>query len=756
MSKSIKKVIPYFFILLILAGIFGLAGKTDASQANQNEPCTYTVTVGGQFANNPPCVGVNGPQQTAAVPPPASTGNALYDSLSTCPPVSGCVGMVLYWLFYSIPSFLLSVAANFFNVIVSMTIQSDLYSNATFVGNAWEVVRDLSNIFFILILLYVAVQTILGLGHETKKVIVQVVIMALLINFSMFFSKIIIDTSNILALVFYNKINVTIVKDDKTLDTNYVPVLRGGTDKDVSGKMMGYFDPTKILTDKFFDKFRRTEYTFSATGALAATAGGALVGSWVPIVGTLVGGLVGIVGYSLSGFSNSVPIAISIGFILTAGSIIIFATYAFFMAGLAFLARMIELWILIIFSPFAFMSSTMPNILGNMKYIGWKSWIDRILKLSFMAPIFMFFMYLIFMIIQSNIFTSLVDRTDPEKQTWMETLLFMIIPAMVILILLMKATKYAKEASGEVGQMVINGTKFAAGLAVGGTALGGAQILRGSVGAFMKGASTGDTEARKLATGDPTLGKFGRTVGKLQQITGIDRLQQTVGRKLNADQHNVEHAAHARHELDNATGEVTHGRKKKFDELNGQERFEVKRKIARDRVVRENQGNTQGTAGLALGTRKWDALTNAERATIYGHINLNAHGDEDPAHGLILRSPSTDGLIQDARRKQGIISNAVQSSVTGSYDIRNIANVIAKEQSTGFAKMAMGLTGALAMGMRGGFKSMGVNYGESQKSFFKDLANTISESLKSVKINVDTSHVGEVKKEDGKGGGGHH
>ena len=471
-----RKYAPYILILIILIGLFSPMVQVSAQPAPLGPPAPTAE------------------QQAALDKATKSSGNALYDSLSNCPPVDGCIAVILYWLFYYIPSFLLGVIANFFDVIIALTIQSTLYAQATFVGNAWAVVRDFSNIFFILVLLYVAIQTILGLGHETKKIIVKVVIMALLINFSMFFTKIVIDSSNILALVFYNKLNVTVVKDGKTTDTNYIPALAGGVDKDVAGKMMAYFDPTKVLSEEFFDKFRQNTYTFSLKGAALAAGGGALVGSWIPILGTGVGAVVGVVGYSLSGFGNSIPLSISAGFIIISGLIIIFAAYAFFIAGLSFLSRMIELWILIIFSPFAFMSSIIPK-LSDMEYIGWEAWLKRLLKVSFMAPIFMFFLYLIFMVIQSNIFSSLVARSD-LKQGWMETIIFMIIPALIILILLYKATKFAKEGSGQLGEMMMKGLKVAGGLALGAATGGSAIAARATIGRA-GAAAAGSKWARK-------------------------------------------------------------------------------------------------------------------------------------------------------------------------------------------------------------------------------------------------------------------
>jgi hypothetical protein len=42
-------------------------------------------------------------------------------------------------------------------------------------------------------------------------------------------------------------------------------------------------------------------------------------------------------------------------------------------------------------------------------------------------------------------------------------------------------------------------------------------------------------------------------------------------------------------------------------------------------------------------------------------------------------------------------------------------------------------------------------------NFMKDLGNTISDSLKNMKVNVDLSHVGETKSSaDAHGGGGGH
>lgn len=789
MPKQIKKIIPYFLILIILVGLFRPMGEVKADPVIVGTPAAATIAA------------------PAAVPTPTQTlttteGSALAENNGSCKTllvgdVEDCLVKIAYYVFYVFPAFLLTLSAKLFNILIALTLSSSLYT-ATFISEGWAVVRDFVNIFFILILLYVAIQTILGMGHETKKIIVRVIIMALLINFSMFFTKVIIDSSNILALVFYNKI------DSKSKD--YIPSTKisatGVQEKDFTGSMVSAFDPTKLMSADFFKKAKeKTQSVGVGTiGTAGYVAGGAYVGSFIPIpiVGTAVGAAGGyaiskVVGLFIT--TDKVPPGLMIGIIVSAGLIMLFAAYCFFIAGMSFLSRLIELWILIIFSPFAFMSWPIPKLSGTPS-IGWDEWLKRVLKLSFMAPIFMFFLYLIFKLINTNIFQSFVDR-NYEQQGTLEAIVLIVLPSLVILILLNRATKYAKDASGELGSAVISGAKLVAGLAVGGAALGGASILRGSVGAFMKGASTGDTAAGRLSENtariaanrlriaDPHttgLQKFQARIdnlkagsdirsGLLQQKFGIEKAQKAVGKILNEDQHDVEHAGHARHDLDKAANEITPG--KKWEELNGQQRYEARRQIARDRVVRDNQGAAPAAAPTALapspsyvaglgagfGTRGWDKLTTAERALVdrsaaVGHDPVADHAMAGGA--LDTHTTVADKLIIDARKKQDIASNVIQSGVTGSYDVRNLANVIAKEQSTGFAKMAMGITGALAMGMRGGFKSMGVNYGESQKNFFKDLGNTVTEALKSAKINVDLSHVGEVKKEENKGGGGHH
>lgn len=464
-----KKYAPYIFILIIiLVGLFSPIRKVNAES-----PYDACIRINGVGNATSLCLGqskVDTPAGTTCTAPntpagctPAANKTALQkyvedhgcgfgmtDHSSLWP---GCFVSASYGLFYVIPSWLLYVSAYFFNVLISITLSSKLFAGSTFIPAAWGVVRDLSNIFFILILLFIAIEVILGLGGiNVKKTIAKVVIIALLINFSMFFTQVIIDTSNILALIFYNKISVATV--DKSGNIVDRPYDSAAGEKDVAGGMVSAFDPTTLISADFFAQAVKHP----------------------PVNGKAVDD------------DKEVSFGIMIGIILIAGLLMFFASYCLFVAGISFVGRMIELFILIIFSPFAFMSSTVPKLAG-VEYLGWDAWFKRLITVSFMAPIFMFFLYFIFMLISAkpSVFGNILDTS---KKSLIETILLVVIPAMIILILLLKATDFAKKGGGKLGEVVMKGAKMAGGLALG-AATGGAALLgAGAVGSLASRAAS--------------------------------------------------------------------------------------------------------------------------------------------------------------------------------------------------------------------------------------------------------------------------
>lgn len=77
------------------------------------------------------------------------------------------------------------------------------------ISNIWTIVRDFSNILFIFGLLFVGFQTILNIETiNTKKTLAAIIVGALLINFSLFFTKIVIDISNVFAVQVYELFDI--------------------------------------------------------------------------------------------------------------------------------------------------------------------------------------------------------------------------------------------------------------------------------------------------------------------------------------------------------------------------------------------------------------------------------------------------------------------------------------------------------------------------------------------------------------------
>lgn len=116
-------------------------------------------------------------------------------------------------LILKITSLLTALSGGILNFVVDYTIvkMAVHYKDMDSISSAWGTVRDVANMGFIFILLYASIQMILGIGKDTRKLIVNIIIAALLINFSMFFTQIIIDAANIIALTFYHAIVPTAV-----------------------------------------------------------------------------------------------------------------------------------------------------------------------------------------------------------------------------------------------------------------------------------------------------------------------------------------------------------------------------------------------------------------------------------------------------------------------------------------------------------------------------------------------------------------
>src|SRR5665811_214452 len=83
--------------------------------------------------------------------------------------------------------------------------QYDNFTNSAVIINGWAMVRDISNMFFVVILMIIAFGTILHLeNYNYKKWLPKLILMAILINFSKTICGLLIDVSQVVMLTFVN------------------------------------------------------------------------------------------------------------------------------------------------------------------------------------------------------------------------------------------------------------------------------------------------------------------------------------------------------------------------------------------------------------------------------------------------------------------------------------------------------------------------------------------------------------------------
>ncbi len=658
----------------------GLAGNTLANYENEDKCKTarnVATTLGYTIVQD--CIKSVGKGEKLSAQQDKDVDSVEFGCRWWKPISLNCLVAGLYYLIFQPLAWISAGAAAILDYFVYYSISDEAYRNS-FVGKGWGVIRDIANIFFIIGLLFIAIKTILGINTtNNKKMLVGIVLFALLINFSLFTTQVIIDASNILARIFYHQVD--------PVDGNGVKIGDGKDQRSVTVGLVRQFDPVDMVGKP---PMQGDEETVDVSERQ-------LLGKFLLMV------ILSII-------------------------MMVFMIYIFLSVSFLFVARVASLWILMIFSPLAFASHAIST---KIKGFGWDEWLPNVLKNAFMAPIFVFFLYIIIQF--GDLFENSVTAKGSDD-TFILSALNVIIPFMLVFVLLKQAKTLAVEYSGEMGKTITAGAAAIGGLALGGAALGGAALGRSTIGAYMKGASTGDTAAQRFRDGT-SRGFIDKFKGRITNGSNWENWQKKVGARVNKDQAKVEHSAHARFELDKTAGEKYHG--KKYSDLTAPERAEVKDILSKNKIAQADYG------------KNFSSLNKFEKKKVVDKLKINSMMPGYVDHGTMLE--------REARKKQGVISNLVQSSRTGSMDLRNLSKVTANEGDTGLSKLTSGITALTGTLMRGSLKkTVGFNYGEGQKSFFKDLGHTITEALKGASFKVDLTDVGKVEKEKHGGGGAHH
>ena len=366
--------------------------------------------------------------------------------------VSGCLAQILYYGLFVPTSYLFALSGTFFDNTFSYSVQSSSYKSS-FVVQGWGLVRDFCNMFFIFIMLYIAISTILNLhGFNTKSTIINVIVIGLFINFSLFATQVIIDSSNIMARVFYNSDAIKITEKGIDGATNVVSAIGPDGIIPLSAALVNKVNPQNIIINS------------AKVGQIS----------------------------DLGGKSTSVDLGAGTFILITllAVGINIVGFVIFLSIGLVFVVRVVGLWIAMILSPLAFFTYILPEQMAGWKMVGWKNWWPETLKMAFMAPIFIFFLYIILKFLELDLISNSSGKTG------IPFVISTMIPFAFIMVLMMKAKKIAVDMSGEMGNAVSKIGGVASGLVLGGAVGLGAMAMKGTVGRLGSAVANSDRVKR--------------------------------------------------------------------------------------------------------------------------------------------------------------------------------------------------------------------------------------------------------------------
>ncbi len=214
-SRTNKKLAFFskgLFVSLVLATfIFGGVAVPYATQAQTVCPTGSTAApdFGGTGASTP-CI-ENSSQQTLSQGVKAlgdATGNILKTIGSAFYGAMLELIVLASYIGFTIANYLLGITGVLFNFAVVYLV----FNFATTLGNspgmlvAWGVLRDFANIILLFGFIFMGVITILDLhSYPVQKTIPKFIIIAVLMNFSLLGTSIIIDGANVLAAVMYNQ-----------------------------------------------------------------------------------------------------------------------------------------------------------------------------------------------------------------------------------------------------------------------------------------------------------------------------------------------------------------------------------------------------------------------------------------------------------------------------------------------------------------------------------------------------------------------
>ncbi len=252
----------------------------------------------------------------------------------------GQIGALFFTILAALLGMIISLLMTLDGLITLFVIAIAQYNNfvsADVVTKGWPLVRDVCNMFFIVVLLVIAFSTIIGYKEfEYKRYVPRLLLMAVLINFSKTLVGLMIDFSQVVMLTFVN-----------------------GFKDAAFGNFVRMFGMDKIMT--IYKSGLSSGYS-----AMVAQSGSLIIAD---LFGILMLGLVGTL-------------------------LVIMLIYL--------VARVVSLWIILIFSPLAFFIWSLPPKLQKIVAAFSSDWWQQLASWLAGGPLMAFFLWLTLAIFASS------------------------------------------------------------------------------------------------------------------------------------------------------------------------------------------------------------------------------------------------------------------------------------------------------------------------------------------------------------------
>jgi len=471
----------------------------------------------------------------------------------------------IFGFFTGIAGWLLNTTIEYTILDIAKTIREG--NLGIIIENMWKIVRDLVNLTLVFGLIYAGLQTILkGIDQShVKELLKNIVICALLVNFSLIFTKVIIDVSNSASVAIYNKM----------VTENESAIFKGDNSWYNYGISGAFMQAMGLST--FFD----------AAGVNKEKANDEDGGFMYAVVGIIF---------------------------------MLIAAFVFFAGAIMLMTRFAVLLLLMIFSPILFAASAFKQ---TSEWRSW--WVKSITDQAIFPPVYLFMLWISYKVVLSLFSGVKADGlsaiiSSPEKVVDTATnspILGFILGAILLVASLIAAKKAgavgADMATRLAGRMAF-GTMGALGRATAGRASyaisqnaslstakaqGGLRgILAGGVlaGARKGAASSYDVRATKIGsmmqkqgiqTGDAHSG--GREAIRKEQIAEAKRNAEALGKVGDSDPLVLARKSTV-HSEEDLLEETKREQKQKMDILNGEHKNLLKRKVEIPKIVELNDG----------------------------------------------------------------------------------------------------------------------------------------------------------------------